>query len=58
MGLSVGVGVGGRRTKTGRTRKEKKKDTVRHDKETYVSIHRTDALGDHDYLFCGEDRTQ
>ena len=57
VGLSVGVGVGGRRIRTRGTRKERKKDTVRHVKET-DRYSKTDATGDHDYLFCGEDRTQ
>ena len=52
--VGVGVGVGGRR-RTRTTRKERKKDTVRHDKET---DQRTNASGDHDYWFCGEDQPQ
>ena len=50
------VGVGGRR-RTRRIRKERKNDTIRHDKET-DRYSKTDATGDHDYLFCSEDRTQ
>ena len=53
----VGVSVVGGRTRTRRTHKERKKDTVRHGKET-DRYSKTDATGDHNYLFCGEDRSQ
>ena len=57
---SIGVVIGGRRrtrTRTRRTRKEREKDPVRHDKKT-DRYGRTNASGDHEYLFRDNNQSQ
>ena len=52
-GVRVGVVIGGGRRRTRTARKEGGKDPVRHAKET--DWYKTDASGDHNSSFCGDD---
>ena len=55
----VGVVIGGKKKNTnkiGTARKERKKDTIRHDKETDRYVRH--AAGDHDYSFCDNNQSQ